>query len=153
MAVPAGSEAVRPGAGLPPSGPREDHITHMGGPVGITFTDRELEVMNILWDKGSATVNEAREVIGKERPYTSVLTVFQVLEEKGHVDHEREGKAYRYYPKVERSEAGDKALSYVLENLFKGSPAQMMTSLLRQEGLGEDDRKRLQDMLDEADDS
>lgn len=117
--------------------------------MGITFTDRELEVMNILWDKGSATVNEAREVIGKDRPYTSVLTVFQVLEEKGHVEHEREGKAYRYFPLVERSEAGDTALSYVLENLFKGSPAEMMTSLLRHDDLDEGERKRLHDLLDE----
>lgn len=121
--------------------------------MGITFTERELEVMNILWDQGSATVNEAREVIGKDRPYTSVLTVFQVLEDKGHVEHEREGKAYRYYPKVERWEAGEEALSYVLENLFKGSPSNLFTMLLNHEQLDEEERERFQEMLEKADQS
>lgn len=120
--------------------------------MGITFTERELEVMNILWNQGSATVNEAREVIGKDRPYTSVLTVFQVLEDKGHVEHEREGKAYRYYPKVERDEAGKKALTYVLDNLFKGSPSDLFTMLLGHEKLEKEDRERFQTMLEEAED-
>ena len=62
--------------------------------MDLYFTDRQLDVMNILWDRGSATVREAKEELDEDLAYTSVLTVFQTLEEHGHVDHEREGKAY-----------------------------------------------------------
>lgn len=98
--------------------------------MGITFTDRELEVMNILWDQESATVKEARKVIGEDTPYTSVLSIFQTLEQKDHVRHEREGRAYRYYPLVEREEAGRRALDYVLHRLYKGSPSALLGSLV-----------------------
>lgn len=100
--------------------------------MGITFTDRELEVMNILWDQGSATVKEARKVIGEDTPYTSVLSIFQTLEQKGHVRHEREGRAYRYHPLVEREEAGRRALSYVLDRLYQGSPEALLGSLVEE---------------------
>lgn len=98
--------------------------------MGITFTDRELEVMNILWDEGSATVKEARKVVGEDTPYTSVLSIFQTLEQKGHVRHEREGRAYRYYPLVEREEAGRRALSYVLDRLYQGKPEELLGTLV-----------------------
>lgn len=100
--------------------------------MGITFTDRELEVMNILWDQGSATVKEARKVIGEDTPYTSVLSIFQTLEQKGHVRHEREGRAYRYHPLVEREEAGRRALGYVLDRLYQGSPEALLGSLVEE---------------------
>ena len=90
--------------------------------MGITFTDRELEVMNILWDQGSATVKEAREVIGEDTPYTSVLSIFQTLEQKG--------RAYRYRPLVAREEAGRRALDYVLRRLYKGSASALLDSLV-----------------------
>lgn len=98
--------------------------------MGITFTERELEVMNILWDEGSATVKEARKVVGEDTPYTSVLSIFQTLEQKDHVRHEREGRAYRYYPLVEREEAGRRAVSYVLKNLYKGEAEALIGTLV-----------------------
>lgn len=71
------------------------------------LTDRQLDVMTILWDRGSATVREAKERIDEDLAYTSVLTVFQTLEKNGHVDHEPDGKAYRYYPTTSRREAAN----------------------------------------------
>lgn len=97
--------------------------------MGLTFTDRELEMMNILWDEGSATVREARDVVGEDTPYTSVLSIFQILEDKGHVRHEREGRAYRYYPVVEREEAAREAVEYVLGRFFEGSPRALAATL------------------------
>lgn len=57
-----------------------------------TFTDRQLDIMNILWNRGSATVREAKEELDEDLAYTSVLTVFQTLQRNGHVRHESEGK-------------------------------------------------------------
>lgn len=117
--------------------------------MGITFTDRELEIMNILWDEGSATVKEAREVVGKDTPYTSVLSIFQTLEQKGHIRHEREGRAYRYYPLVERAEAGQRALHYVLDRLFKGSSRALVTSLVANDRVDQDELAELRRLLEE----
>lgn len=116
--------------------------------MGITFTDRELEIMNILWDEGSATVKEAREVVGKDTPYTSVLSIFQTLEQKGHIRHEREGRAYRYYPLVEREEAGKRALHYVLDRLFQGSPRALVTSLVANNHVDEEELEELSRILE-----
>jgi predicted transcriptional regulator len=116
--------------------------------VGITFTDRELDIMNILWDEGSATVTEAREILDEDLAYTSVLTVFQTLERKGHVHHEQEGKAYRYHPNVSREEAGRDALSYVLEKVFKDSAEALVTSLVSTKELDEAEIRRLNRMLE-----
>ena len=68
----------------------------------ITFTDRELDVMAVLWSRGSATVAEVRERLPDDLAYTTVLSVLRTLEEKGHVGHRGEGKAHRYFPLVER---------------------------------------------------
>lgn len=120
--------------------------------MAITFTDRELMIMDILWDEGSATVKEARKRLGEDMPYTSVLSIFQTLEDKGHISHEREGRAYRYHPLVERREAGQKALRYVLDRLFKGSPGALVTSLVSEEEVSEDEMEELSRILEERSD-
>ena len=61
----------------------------------ISFTDRELDVMAVLWERGSATVAEVRERIPDELAYTTVLTVLRTLEEKGHVGHRGENWVQR----------------------------------------------------------
>lgn len=121
--------------------------------MAITFTDRELEIMNILWDRGSATVNEAREVVGTDVPYTSVLSIFQTLERKGHIRHEREGRAYRYHPLVEREEAGETAVRYVLDNLFKGSPEALVTTLVSAGDVSDEELRELRRILEEGGES
>lgn len=117
--------------------------------MAITFTDRELTIMEILWDEGSATVKEARKRLGGDIPYTSVLSIFQTLEDKGHIRHEREGRAYRYFPLVERSEAGREALDYVLDRLFKGSPGALVSSLVADHEVPEDELRKISQVLEE----
>lgn len=117
--------------------------------MDITFTDRQLDIMNVLWERGSATVREAKDELDEELAYTSVLTVFQTLEERGHVRHEREGKAYRYYPEVEREEAGRNAVSYVLRRIFRNSPSALLTSLSEERELSAEEAERLDRLIDE----
>lgn len=69
------------------------------------LTDRQLDLMNLLWERGSATVREAKDALDDDLAYTSVLTVFQTLEKNGHVRHEPDGKAYRYYARTTRADA------------------------------------------------
>ncbi len=74
------------------------------------LTNRELDVMAVLWERESATVAEVLDALPAELAYTTVLTVLRGLEAKGHVRHESEGKAFRYYPTVEPAKAGEKVL-------------------------------------------
>lgn len=115
----------------------------------ISFTDRELDVMAVLWETGRATVAEVREALADRLAYTTVLTVLRTLEEKGHVAHEEAGKAYRYYPLVERQAAGTSALSRVVDKLFRGSPALLLTHLVGDERLSDEDLRRMQRLLEE----
>ncbi|HZD03998.1 MAG TPA: BlaI/MecI/CopY family transcriptional regulator, partial [Longimicrobiales bacterium] len=76
----------------------------------VIFTERELDVMAVLWEHGSATVAEVQERLRDDLAYTTVLTILRTLEEKGRVGHREEGRAYRYHPLVEKDTAQDSAL-------------------------------------------
>ena len=115
----------------------------------ITFTDRELDIMGVLWERGPSTVAEVREGLSDELAYTTVLTVLRVLEEKGHVGHEEEGRAHRYFPRVERSEAGRSALRRLTRKLFRGSPEMLLTHLVSDRQLSEKDLRRMRELLEE----
>jgi predicted transcriptional regulator len=121
--------------------------------MAIGFTDRELAVMNVLWDEGSATVHEALDILEEDYLYTSLLSVFQTLEDKGRVSHEREGRAYRYFPEIEREEAERSVLSYVMSNVFRGSPERLLSRLLEDEEISRREAEELRGLLDpEAED-
>lgn len=115
----------------------------------IVFTDRELDVMNVLWQRGSATVTEVREALHDELAYTTVLTVLRTLEEKGYVTHEEEGRAHRYLPAVEREQAAGSALGKMLKKLFSGSPEMMLTHLVSDRKLSAADLKRMRKLIDD----
>jgi predicted transcriptional regulator len=112
------------------------------------FTDRELDVMAVLWERGASTVAEVRERLADELAYTTVLTVLRTLEMKGHVRHEEEGKAHRYYPLVARDAAGQSVLGRVLERIFGGSREALLTNLVRERGIDEHELRRLRRILD-----
>ena len=112
------------------------------------FTDRELDVMAVLWDRGDATVAEVQESLADELAYTTVLTVLRVLEEKGHVGHTEEGRAYRYHPLVEREEAGASALGRMLDRVFGGSPELLLTQLVAERNLSDEELERMRRLLD-----
>jgi BlaI family transcriptional regulator, penicillinase repressor len=114
----------------------------------VSFTERELDVMAVLWDRGSATVAEVRERLPDDLAYTTVLSVLRTLEEKGHVGHRGEGKAHRYYPLVEQRVAGRSALSRLIDTVFNGSPELLLTQLVSDRDLSDDQIKRLRRLMD-----
>ena len=114
----------------------------------ISFTDRELDVMAVLWERGSATVTEVRERLQDDLAYTTVLTVLRTLEEKGHVSHRGDGKAHRYFPLVERRVAGRSALARLIDTVFNGSPELLLTQLVTERELSEEQLKRLRRLMD-----
>jgi len=117
--------------------------------VKIAFTDRELDVMGVLWDLGSATVAEVRERLADKLAYTTVLTVLRTLEQKGHVGHAGEGRAHRYRPLVKRAAAGRNALRRLVDKVFQGSPELLMTQLVSDKNLTDEELRRLRRLLAE----
>jgi BlaI family transcriptional regulator, penicillinase repressor len=117
--------------------------------MDVAFTDRELDVMNVLWEQGSATVAEVQAALQDELAYTTVLTILRTLEEKGHVTHEEAGRAYRYEALVEREVAGASAVRRLLRKLFAGSPELLLTQLVTERGLTREQLASLRQMLDE----
>jgi predicted transcriptional regulator len=115
----------------------------------MDLSGRELDVMNVLWERGSATVSEVLEELPDELAYTTVLTILRRLEDKGHVRHDSEGKAHRYLPLLEREDVQDSAIQRMTRKLFRDSPRLLMTRLLGRGELSPDQLRELRTLLDQ----
>jgi BlaI family penicillinase repressor len=115
----------------------------------VQLTRRELDVMAVIWDKGSATVAEVRDGLRDDLAYPTVLTILRTLETKGHVRHEVEGKAFRYYPRLESRRAGSTALARVLDKVYRGSRELLVAGLLEDEDIHAEELERIQRLIDE----
>lgn len=117
--------------------------------MDISFTDRELDVMAVLWARGSGTVAEVRDALHDEFAYTTVLTVLRTLQDKGYVRFAVEGRAHRYYPAVTQHAAGGSALSRVLDKIFGGSAELLLTQLVNDQELDAQELRQLRKLLDD----
>ncbi len=90
-------------------------------------TESELELLNVLWEKGPATVREVHDAIARERDlgYTTVLKIFQRMTEKGLVQREESAKAHTYRPTVTQQETQSQMLRDLSDRLFSGSSTQL----------------------------
>jgi predicted transcriptional regulator len=115
--------------------------------MDIRLTDREIDLMEVLWRRGPSTVAEVREHLADDLAYTTVLTILRTLEEKGYVAHEQEGRAHRYAAVVERDLARRSALTALRHKLFQGSASLLLTHLVADEQLSDEEIKRIRDLL------
>ncbi len=121
--------------------------TRVSNPTG--FTDRELDIMAVLWRHGSGTVAEVREALGDDAGSTTVLKQLQVLETKGAVRHQKEGRAYRYLPVSEAEEAGDSGLQRLLDTVFQGSAELVLARLVEAAPPRPEELDRMRALLEE----
>ena len=100
-----------------------------------TLTDGEHRIMEILWQKGAATVAEVAEALaGKDgTAYTTILTMMRIMRDKGYLRCRKEGRAHVYIPRVDRETAARKAVRQLLGKFFAGSPGELVLSFLRDE--------------------
>lgn len=112
------------------------------------FTGRELDIMSVLWRRESGSVAEVRKALGDSVAYTTILKILQILEGKGAVRHEAEGRAYRYFPLVEPGEAGRNALSKILEKIFGGSAELLLTQLVSDQDISPEELARMRKLLE-----
>ena len=114
-----------------------------------TLTEAELPIMEVLWDKGVATVGEVAEGLSKDRAvaYNTVLTLMRILERKGYVQHTKDGRAFVYQPLVDRGEASRTAVRQLLNRFFNDSPELLVLNLLHEEGIDEQEIERLRGLI------
>jgi len=117
------------------------------------LTDGEVRLMRVLWEKGQATVGEVVGGLkGPRKPaYNTVLTMLRILEHKGYVTHEKEGRAFVYVPLVDRSQARRSALTYLLNRFFDDSPELLVLNLLQHDDLDQDELRRVRELIEQPD--
>jgi predicted transcriptional regulator len=116
--------------------------------MDIAFTNREADIMQVLWDRGQSTVAEVQKNISDELAYTTVLTILRTLEAKGYVGHEEAGRGHSYFSKVEQQAAQKSALQHLKQKLFKGSSELLFTQLVSDQKLTSEQIQRMRKALD-----
>ena len=113
----------------------------------ISLTNREADVMQVLWDHGPCVVSEVREHLSDDLAYTTVLSILRTLEAKGYVRHEAEGRGHRYAAKVQQQAARRSALKHLTDKFFKGSSELLFTHLVADQKLTPEQIQRMRDLL------
>lgn len=117
----------------------------------LELTRGEEEIMQILWRLGDAVVNEIIARTKEPHPkYTTVATFLKILEKKGFVGHNAEGKSHRYYPLVSREEYARGVMSSVLTSYFGGSLAQMVSFFSRHEDISVKEMEEILEIMRNA---
>jgi predicted transcriptional regulator len=117
-----------------------------------TLTQAELRIMNVLWSKGSATVQFILDDLPQKPPlaYNSVLTTIRVLERKGYVKHSKDGRAHVYAPRVGRNEATRSEIRHLVSRFFRNSHEQLVLNILEDRGIEAEEIERLREMLERS---
>lgn len=113
--------------------------------------NRETDIMNALWRLGEATVADVQAALreeGLESAYTTVQTMLNRLEAKGHVTRKLDGRAYRYRPRLRQAKAAGSALNQVIERFFGGS-AEALAKHLVEEDLDRDELNRIRTLIED----
>jgi predicted transcriptional regulator len=124
----------------------------MPRPTSLTMTDGELRLMRVLWDRGEASVGAVVDAL-KTRPkpaYNTVLTLLRIMEKKGYVTHRKDGRAFIFLPKVDRTDASRSALQTLINRFFDGSQRNLILNLLEDEQLSPEALKELKERIEEV---
>jgi BlaI family transcriptional regulator, penicillinase repressor len=114
----------------------------------IVFTERELDIMAVLWEHGPSTVAEVRAKLVDAPSHNTVATILTILENKGRVAHVEEGRAFRFRPLVGREDAGRSAFARLIQTVFAGSAESLIMHFVSDQRLTKGELERLRMLLD-----
>ena len=119
-----------------------------------TLTEAELRLMEVLWAKGSSTVQQVVDALPADAPlaYNSVLTTIRILEKKGYVEHEKDGRAHIFKPVVAREDAARSEIRNLVRRMFGNSHELLVLNVLEEEQIDLAELRRLRELLKQEDD-
>jgi BlaI family transcriptional regulator, penicillinase repressor len=114
-----------------------------------TLTEAELRIMNVLWDRGSATVHEVLEAVPAKPAvaYNSVLTIIRILEKKGYVKHVKDKRAHVYTAQMNRKDATRFEVRHLVSRFFGNSHEQLVLNVLEETSIDSEELDRLRQLL------
>lgn len=118
-----------------------------------TLTEAELRIMDVLWQRGSGTVQEVLDRLSLKPAlaYNSVLTTIRILEKKGYVAHHAsDGRAHVYEPLIAQQEARKSEIRHLVSRFFENSHEQLVLNILEERGIEPEELKRLRRMLERS---
>lgn len=115
-----------------------------------TLTEAELRIMNVLWDRGSATVHEVLQAFPPKPAlaYNSVLTIIRILENKGYVKHVKDKRAHIYLPKVDRKDATRFEIRHLVSRFFGDSHELLVLNILEEKHIDAEELARVRQLLE-----
>jgi predicted transcriptional regulator len=116
----------------------------------VILTEAELRIMDVLWRKGSSTVQQVVDWIPFALAYNSVLTTIRTLEKKGHIKHVKDGRAHVYEPVIGREEATRSEIRHLVSRFFRNSHEALVLNILQDDAIDAGELKRLREMLDQS---
>jgi len=116
----------------------------------VILTEAELRIMDVLWVKGSGTVQEVLDRLPSSLAYNSVLTTIRTLEKKGHVKHVKDGRAHVYEAAIGREEASRSEIRHLVGRFFRNSHEALVLNILQDEAIDATELKRLREMLERS---
>ena len=106
--------------------------------------------MNVVWDRGKATVHDVKNALSRRKPaYSTILTMMRKLEAKGYLKHEVDGRTYVYLPLISQQAVRHGVLGDVVERLFEGSTSLLLTSLVEQNRISENELRQIRKLIEE----
>jgi len=110
----------------------------------------ELQIMNVVWDRGKATVHDVKNALSRRKPaYSTILTMMRKLEAKGYLEHEVDGRTYVYRPSISQQAVRQGVLGDLVERLFEGSTSLLLTSLVEQNRISENELCEIRKLIEE----
>jgi predicted transcriptional regulator len=115
-------------------------------------TAAELEILDLLWERGQATVREIHEIISERKPgaYTTVLKTMQIMHEKGLVERDDSSKAHVYRARQSQDETQKNLVSDLLEKAFRGSALRLVQHVLETKPASSEELTEIRKLITEA---
>lgn len=116
-----------------------------------TLTEAELRIMNVLWQKRSATVHEVLQSLPSTPAlaYNSILTIVRILEKKGYVKHVKDRRAHVYTPQIAREDATRSEVRRLVSRFFGDSHELLVLNILEDKSIDAEELDRLRQLLEE----
>ena len=116
------------------------------------LTEAELRIMNVLWDRGAATVHEVLQSLPERPPlaYNSVLTIIRILEKKGYVKHVKDRRAHVYTARIDRKDATRSEVRRLVSRFFGNSHELLVLNILEEKSIDAEELARVRQLLERS---